>query len=173
MKEFDKFTTYLSDKLEMAAKEGYASYSECVYKLAEGGMPLVQIAAKFQMSYNGVRGHLHRMGFKLNGRKSMPPAPTKMRLLYSKRGLTYREIAGHTGLSHTSIRLRLKKAGVAPRKPGKQFKDLGSLKTLYVDQGLSCSQIAKLKGAGITKVNRQLKAEGVELRAKGFHHYAK
>ena len=172
MKEFDKFTTYLADKLEIAAKEGYTSYSECVYKLAEGGMPVVQIAAKFQMSFNGIHGHLRRMGFKFMGRKPIPKASLAMRVLHQL-GFTYREIADRSGLSHTSVRRRLKKAGVTPRKPGKPFVDLGSLRTLYVDRGLSCSQIAKLKGVKTTKINKQLKAEGVKLRARGFHHYAK
>jgi DNA-binding transcriptional regulator LsrR (DeoR family) len=133
-----------------------------------------EIGDRLGVSGRTIRAWLQQAGIALRPgwerrRAHLPPANTELRRCYLDEGLTTAQLAARYGVSATTAKRWLDKAGIPRRSARRSSRAPGAeeLRRLYQDEGLSTTQIAQRYGVAQTTAHGWLRAAGIPLRPAG------
>jgi transposase len=134
-----------------------------------------EIGERLGVSGRTIRTWLQRAGIALRPgwerrRRHLPPADTELRRCYLDEGLTIAQLAARYGVSATTAKRWLDKAGIPRRAAGRRSRAPGAaeLRRLYQKEGLSTTQIAQRHGVGQSTAHGWLRAAEIPLRPAGL-----
>jgi DNA-directed RNA polymerase specialized sigma24 family protein len=134
-----------------------------------------EIGERLGVSGRTIRVWLHQVGVALRPRRErrrrhLPPADTELRRCYHDEGLTADQLAARHGVSATTVKRWLHRAGIPRRAAGRGSRaPTGEeLRRLYQGEGLSTTQIAQRYGVSQSTAHRWLRAAQIPLRLAGL-----
>lgn len=133
-----------------------------------------EIGERLGVSGRTIRTWLQQAGIALRPgwerrRHHLPPADTELRRCYLDEGLTTAQLAARYGVSATTARRWLDKAGIPRRAASRSSRAPGAaeLRRLYQEEGLSTTQIAQRYRVVQQTAHGWLRAAKIALRPAG------